>query len=427
MANRKLTEAERKNRELRPRKRGEGSIYWNVKKQRFIALIVDSKPGAKIHRTPLSGKTAHEIEEKVARFKSTLVKGRRETKNLTLTKWMNQWLDTAGHKPATRQTYRSQISQYVTPSIGGKRLSEIEPDDVLELHAFMRRIKKANGEPLSPTTMFHTHKACSTAMSLAVKQRRIPYNPFLTVNAPDRAVSKRRSFTKAEKTRFLKTIEGREDESRWLAALMTGIRQGEAIGLRWKAVHLNSDIPYLEVIWQMTRPIWVCNCKTVCKKPHGINCPTKTLDLNRGSDFEIIQDSFVLTPPKTENGKRLIPIPDQMMEPMRRQYALYLEQRKTAGFRDHGFVWGRPNGHPMPHGNDNALWHTLCNAAGIESRTLHEARNTAATDMLDSNVDPALQKAIMGHSKYATTKTYQTVRLEMLAEAMAKTHGKSTN
>ena len=96
MANRKLTEAERKNRELRPRKRGEGSIFWDAKKQRFIALIVDSKRGAKIHRTPLSGKTAHEIEEKVAKFKSTLVKGRRETKNLTLTKWMNQWLDTAG-------------------------------------------------------------------------------------------------------------------------------------------------------------------------------------------------------------------------------------------------------------------------------------------------------------------------------------------
>ncbi|HZK36158.1 MAG TPA: site-specific integrase [Aeromicrobium sp.] len=410
---RKLTETERKKRQLRPRKRGDGSVYWVESRQRFRASVVASRPGAKIERKTVSGKTAFEVEEKVERLKADLVKGRRTARGMTLTRWIEQWLENGSHKPSTRRGYRSLLTQFVMPSIGGKKLEDIDADDVLALHKFMERKK------VSSTTIGHAHRLCSAALNEASRQQRGGTNFFAILKPPKNAATTMRAFDEKEIKRFLETIHGVPDEGRWLAAVYLGMRQGEVLGMTWDCVDLTSEIPTITIQWQLSRVPYLCHCVKPCKTP-GRNCPTKTLDIDASVKHRILVGAFCLISPKTIGSKRVIPIPELMLGPLERRRAEYLEERKKHGYQDFGLVWSRGNGKPIDHAKDNGAWHRLLDVAEIDSMPLHSARHTAASVLLRAGVDPSISMALMGHSSYITTSRYQTTDAKMLARALNK-------
>ena len=409
---RKLTPTERKKKELRHRKRGDGSVYWVQSRQRFRASVVTSRPGAKTERKTVSGRTAFEVEEKVERLKSDLVKGHRTDKAMTLTRWIEQWIETGSHKPSTRRGYRSLLTQHVTPAIGGKKLEDLDADDVLALHKFMAK-------KVSTTTIGHAHRLCSAALSEASRQQRRVTNFFAIIKPPRNAANTMRAFDEKEMERFLEKVQGVPDEGRWLAAVFLGMRQGEVLGMTWPCVDFKSAIPTITIEWQLSRVPYLCHCVKPCKKP-GRNCPTKTLDIDATTAHRVLVGAFCLISPKTVGSKRVIPIPEPMLEPLKRRRAVYLEERKDPNYQDFGLVWSRGNGLPIDHGQDNKSWHRLLVLAKIDSMPLHSARHTAASAFLRAGVDPSIVMAIMGHSSYVTTAGYQTVDTKMLADALAK-------
>lgn len=410
---RKLTKTERKKRELRPRKRGDGSVYWVEARKRFRASVVTSRPGAKIERRTVSGKTAFEVEEKVERLKADLVKGKRAAKGMTLTRWIEQWLENGSHKPSTRRSYRSHLKQFVTPSIGGKKLEDIDADDVLALHKFMER------KGVSTTTIGHAHRMCSAALNEASRQQRGGTNFFAIIKPPKNAATTMRAFDEKETQRFLEKIHGIPDEGRWLAAVYLGMRQGEVLGMTWDCLDLESVIPTITIKWQLGRVPYICHCAKTCKTP-GRKCPTKTLDIDGTIDHRILVGAFCLISPKTIGSKRVIPIPEPMLGPLKRRRAEYLEERKLGEYQDFGLVWSRGNGLPVDHAKDNLAWHRILEVAEIDSMPLHSARHTVASALLRAEVDPSIATAIMGHSSYITTTRYQTTDTKMLAKALTK-------
>jgi len=58
--------------------------------------------------------------------------------------------------------------------------------------------------------------------------------------------------------------------------------------------------------------------------------------------------------------------------------------------------------------------------SGVVGRryTIHEARHTTATLLLEAKVDYAVVKAIMGHTKIATTRRYQHVSQTLARRAL---------
>jgi integrase len=57
--------------------------------------------------------------------------------------------------------------------------------------------------------------------------------------------------TQAEDRQIIAAAGGRRNGARWSVALALGIRQSEAIGLRWQYVDL--DAATIEVGWQLKR------------------------------------------------------------------------------------------------------------------------------------------------------------------------------
>jgi site-specific recombinase XerD len=95
-----------------------------------------------------------------------------------------------------------------------------------------------------------------------------------------------------------------------------------------------------------------------------------------------------------------------------------VEAERPSYTHNHDLVWCHPSGAPIDPRDDWRDWSDLLTAAGVPHVTLHEARNTAATLLLEGKVDAKVIGAILGHSQIATTRGYQTVTVELAKQAL---------
>jgi integrase len=198
-----------------------------------------------------------------------------------------------------------------------------------------------------------------------------------------------------------------------------GLRQGEALGLRWQ--HVDLDAATLTVRWQLQRLAW----RHGCADPHGCgkrhhrpscspdctgharSCPKRT---GGGLRF---------TELKSGKSVRTIALSPQLVVALRVHRAAQLEERLIAGptWEDGDFVWCQPNGRPIGAHADWAEWKALLKAAGVRDARVHDARHTAATLLLAQGVDQRVVMEILGHSQISMTSKYAHVLPEVMTDA----------
>jgi integrase len=79
-------------------------------------------------------------------------------------------------------------------------------------------------------------------------------NPVPLSQAPRYDLPEVEPFTRAEARRVLDTAALRRNSARWSVALALGLRQGEAVGLRWIDVNLGEARLVIRV--QLFHPPW---------------------------------------------------------------------------------------------------------------------------------------------------------------------------
>jgi len=104
--------------------------------------------------------------------------------------------------------------------------------------------------------------------------------------------------------------------------------------------------------------------------------------------------------PKSDKGKRTIGIPSQLVVALRAHRQAQREERMAAGslWQDHGLVSSSPAGGKVDPRTDWAEWKAILQAAGVLDARLHDARHTAATLLLEQNVDARVVMEILRHS-----------------------------
>jgi integrase len=154
-------------------------------------------------------------------------------------------------------------------------------------------------------------------------------------------------------------------------ALALGLRQGEALGLRWNEVNL--DEARLVIRVQLFHPPWHHGCLSAeglptCKKDPG-RCPAR------------FGGQPILVPVKSRAGRRTWSLPRPLVEQLRRQLASQAAERLWAGGRwqDNGLIFAREDGSPIRKETDSAKWHRILRLADVRQGRLHDARHTAAT------------------------------------------------
>ena len=141
-------------------------------------------------------------------------------------------------RPSTVRGYRGHIEFYLVPALGGGRLSALSTPMINRLYADLQHGTGRGERTLSASTIRRVHATLHSALGDAVRWRLIPYNPATGAELPAVTRGEMRVWNGKQLGVFLAATA--EDPLGMLYRLIahTGLRRGEAVGLRWSEVDL---------------------------------------------------------------------------------------------------------------------------------------------------------------------------------------------
>lgn len=390
---------------------GEGSIYYSEKDGCWRgSLVIGWTPAGTPRRKYFRGATRKEVVGKLDEARRALAGGTLPTgKALTVGEWLEHWLTTIAPdriRPSTARGYGTYVRQYLVPLLGRHRLDRLRPE---HLEAAWAQLA-ARG--LKPATVRQAHRILSRALTVAVRRGHLGRNPASLIDGPSVVREEARFYTGEEAGRLLAAAEGDRLATRWSAGLALGLRQGEALGLAWDAVDLESGT--LTVRRALQRQTHAHGCGKTCGRKRAAECPDR------------VDGGLVIVEPKSLTSRRTIPMPVELTAALRARRAEQLRERLAAGTAWRGgqaygdLVWTQLDGAPIDPRADWQAWRALCVAAGLEPLRLHDARHTAASLLLVQGVAPRVVMGVLGHSSIQLTLgTYSHVAPELAREAAA--------
>ncbi len=314
----------------------------------------------------------------------------------TLKEYLAQWLEAARPQLAGRtvQRYEEILTKHLVPALGHVRLADLRPLDIQGYysHALVagRRVRgKSPG--LSPTTVQHHHRLLREALAQAVKWRVLAVNPCEAVEAPRRVKREILALDEGQTHRLLAAVAPTRLGVLVLVAVLTGLRRGELLALRWQDVDLDG----------------------------GRLRVTRTTEQTEagGIGFKM---------PKTEKSRRPVALPNLAVEALRRHQAeqATVRQRIADQYLDHGLVFTKVDGRPRDPADTSKRFREVARRAGFPTLTFHGLRHTHATLLLKAGVGARVVADRLGHSTPAFTLTvYAHVLAGQDVEAAAKLDG----
>lgn len=296
----------------------------------------------------------------------------------TVKAWCDDWLPVHADavRPTAYATDASAVRLWIVPTIGHRRLAMLTPGDV---RAVTSAILAAGR---TPATAQRAHIVLKKLLRDAEGEGYTVPARVLGVKAPARGESARREIPTADAVAILSAAASRPDASRWVAAMLQGMRPAECRGLTWECVDL--DRGTIDVSWQLKALPY----RTPRDRGSGFRVPI-------GHESRHIVGALHLVRPKTNHGRRIIPL----VPWMRAALESWRDQGPTS---PHGLVWPDASDDKA----DRAAWRALCADAGVGPFDLYACRHTTATLLREAGVDDVTITAIMGHASILSTKPY---------------------
>jgi integrase len=235
----------------RRRANGEGTLYRR-KDGRWEGKVTVAIVGRRQVRQSVYGKTQAEARERRDALKASIAAGRYSSDRVTVEEWQARWvksLDEALNKGRiayrTHESYVQKDRDYVRhPELGLRRAFLNGPNamDADRLEQWMDDLEKAG--VAAPTI-----KASLTVLRISMRAAKrakvlLGEDPSRLVKAPTWRKRKQRPFLAAEAKEFLAAIREHRLYALFLLDVTTGLRRGELIAPRWRALE-----PELRLLW----------------------------------------------------------------------------------------------------------------------------------------------------------------------------------
>jgi integrase len=326
----------------------------------------------------------------------------------TLAKWLTHWVENIAEPSVgvnTISSYRVAVYTHLIPGIGAHRLTSLQPEHLEKLYRNMQQSGSA------PATAHQAHRTVRTALNEAVARGHLQRNPATLAKAPRLIEEEVEPYSIEEVQQLLVAALERRNGVRWAVALALGLRQGEALGLRWADVDLT--VGSLIVRRSRLRPKWQHGCGGTCGRKHGGYCPQR--DPLRADTKET----------KSRAGRRVIGLPDELVTLLVQHRDAQALERVTAGqlWKEEGWLFATQLGGPTNPRTDYEEWKRLLRDAGVRDGRLHDARHTAATVLLLLGVPERAVMGLMGWSNSAMAARYQHLTVSIRSDVAAKVGG----
>ena len=283
--------------------------------------------------------------------------------------------------PNTVRFYHSIAEQFIVPSYGNLRLSDIT---IKHQQAFVEYLSSPgaradvdNTEPLSAATVKRYATVFSSVMTEACKMGFIDENKlkYGSVEYPKIVKKPIEVYNDDEARQFFEALQNESPKIRLmlLCALLLGLRRGEIVALKW------SDI----------------------------NFRTHSLSVNK-SVYKEKNAPQQLKPPKSQTSIRTVYFPDVLLGAFEEWKAAQAEERVSAGFdwKERDFIFTNATGDMISLYTPSRICSKFEEKNGLHHLKFHGLRHTCGSLMASNGVDPETVKTVLGHDSIKTTNLY---------------------
>jgi integrase len=378
----------------RRRANGEGSIF--PYRNGFAAYVWVTKPDGKRTRKYVYGKNRDEVHDKWITLQQRAREGPVPTRTPTLESYLNYWLREIVEPnlaPATHVSYEMFTRLYIIPDLGPKRLDRLQLRDVQSwINNVARtcqccRQRKDARRPAnrrrccavgacctdlpSVATLKDLRATLRAALTHAMTEELVARNVAVLVRLPAGWKRPRKAWDSDEARRFLEYVRSTGDPlyAAYVLVLALGLRKGELLGLAWRDVNL--EVGELRIGWQLQR----------------------------------IGRRLIRRETKTERSNDTLPLPDICLTALKHRRAAQEATRTKARqlWHDSGLIFTTRYGGPIEPRNFNRAWEARIAGAGVPRITVHDARRTCASLLVDLDVHPRVVMQVLRHAQFSIT------------------------
>lgn len=421
---------------------GTSSVYLGKDGKWHGRVTMGVRDDGKPDRRHVESRDEGEVRRKVRELENERDAGsaRKPGRPWKLAKWLEHWLDniiTPTVRPKTAARYRTDVVEYLIPGLGEHRINKLTPEHIERLYTRLRHRKP----PLAGSSIYHVHSTLRTSLNEAVRRGHITSNPAKIARPPQLVEPEIVPLSVEEAQRILDVAETRRNGVRFALALALGLRQGEAIGLKWS--DLDQSAGTLTIRRALQRGTWqhgcsdpqACGAKYHKTKPCRADCKAHTRACpppcppgcteHARHCPERYGGGLVETEVKSQAGRRVVSVPPHLLDWLSRHRDVQTAERDQAGteWHDGGWMFSQPTGRPIDPRRDYGEWRDLLDAAKVRSARLHDARHTAATMLLVLRVPVRAVMDIMGWSEASMASRYMHVPDELKREIAGQVAG----
>src|SRR6266567_97783 len=267
------------------RARGEGSVFkrWDKRLNRYQWMVqITLEDGQQKQYRVKNQEEGVKLLKKLQRDleQGTLVTGPKQTIKQYLEYWLEE-VHRSSIKISTYVKYRKVINGYIIPALGHLTLEKLTPQHVKSLY------NKKEKEGLAPKTIHSIHGVLHKALDNAVLWNMVARNVCNVVKPPRLVKKERQSLTMDQAHTLLESVRGQRLEMLLTLALVTGMRRGELLALRWSDLHGGYFNPrYLEKTFSKL----ITDAGLPRISFHNLRHSAATLLRGMGIDIKLIQE-----------------------------------------------------------------------------------------------------------------------------------------
>jgi integrase len=266
-------------------------------------------------------------------------------------------------RPTTFVNYRSHVVHQIRSRLGDLALSELDGQTLNLFYARLRADGRVDGKGgLSPASVRRVHATLHRALRDAVRWGHLAENPADRCDPPriraDGFVEMKTWDAEGLRS-FLEFVRDDRLYPLWLLLAMTGMRRGEALGLRWSDVDL------------------------------------ERAQLSVRQTLVPVGARIVISQPKTARGRRVVALDSVTIAGLRKLRA----ESPSSG----DLIFVEDDGRPLNPSGVSRHFRRLVSGSGLPKIRLHDLRHTHATLALQAGVHPKIVSERLGHATVSLT------------------------
>ncbi|MED4676802.1 site-specific integrase [Bacillus nitratireducens] len=363
-----------------------GSVKKDKKTGKYFYIVdigIDPLTGKRKQKKKRGFTSKKEAENALTKLLSEVHTGIYvEPSKLSYGEYLQDWFNTKKHSVGiqTAKVLKGYLNSRIIPSLGNIKLAKLT-----SLH-MQNYVNSLRDEGLKRGTIEKIIKLIRNSLEHAIDLELITKNVAAKTKLPKGDKEELTVWNEQEVQLFLKATQDSRYSMVFHMALVTGMRQGELLGVRWKDVNL--------------------------EKGHLTISQTLSHD---GKTF--------LLGGKTKSSLRKILLPASTVAKLKKHRTFVLKEKLSQGeeYQYNDLVMCTPSGTPINPANVRRSLNALIKKAAVPRIRFHDLRHTHATLLLAKGVNVKVISERLGHSNIKITlDTYSHVLPTMQEDAVNK-------